>query len=67
MHSIILELDQLRGPSFFSKCPKFDVDFRSLEKSLENIVSFGENWIWIGCVKHSVLTRENTCHLESIC
>ena len=45
-------------PIFFSKCWKFLVDFTILETNSENIFNFGDNWIWIGCVKHSVLARE---------
>ena len=52
---------------FFSKYSKFYVDSGNADKNCENIFWFGDNIIWIGCVKHSLLLRENTCHWVSIC
>ena len=36
------------------------------KKNSENIFWFCDNSIWIGCVKHSLLQRENTCRGLSI-
>ena len=43
---------------FISKCSKYYVDFGNLEKNWEDVLSFWENCIWIGCVKHSLLPTE---------
>ena len=51
----------------FSKCSKFDVDFRNAEKNWEHIFNFKENCIWFGCMKHPLLPRENTCRREWLC
>ena len=39
------------GPLFFSKCSKFDVDFRYTAEKLEKIFRFLENYRWIACHK----------------
>ena len=52
---------------FFQSISKLYVDFGNWEKSRANIFSFSVNSIWIGCVKRSLLLRENTCHRVSIC
>ena len=52
---------------FVSKCSKFDVDFRKAEKIWDKIFGLGDSCIWIPWVKHSVLTRKNTCDSESSC
>ena len=36
-----------------------------MSEILENILGFGDNCVWIGCLKHLLLSRENTCHHES--
>ena len=41
--------------------------FRKRRKNLRKPFWFWDNCIWIGCVKHWLLLRENTCHRESIC
>ena len=51
---------------FFSKYSKFYVDFRNGGKNSENIF-FWNNSIRIGCVRHLLLLRENTCHRVSVC
>ena len=33
------------------------------KKKSEIFLWFGANWIWVGCVKHSLLLRENICHM----
>ena len=50
-----------------SKYSKFYQDFGNREKNLKSIFPFGDNIVWIGCFKHSLLLRENTCHRLSIC
>ena len=47
--------------SFFSRYSKFDVDWRIAEKTSQNIFRFGDNCVWIGCIKRSFLLRNNTC------
>ena len=60
MQSILWERDQTWGSSFLWKCSKFHLDFRNLAKSSENSFNFRKNGVWIGCLKHSLLQRENT-------
>ena len=45
----------------FSKCSKFNVDLKNLEKQIEKVFSL-DTCIWICCVKLSQLRRE---HLPS--
>ena len=52
---------------FSSNYSKFYEDFRNAEKNWENISRFLDNCIWIGCFRHSLLLRRNTCHRVSIC
>ena len=52
---------------FSWKYSKFYLDFGNGEKNLENYLSFGDNCVWIGCFKHALLLRENTCHRVLIC
>ena len=66
MQPIISERNHLWSSSFFSKCYKFEVYFRNLKRNWENNFCFGDNCIWIGCVKYSLLPGKNTCHRESI-
>ena len=40
---------------FFSKCSKFNVDFKNAEKKPEIFFCFWYNWIWIDIVKLSLL------------
>ena len=51
----------------FSKYSKFNSHFWNSEKNWENIFRFLEKCISIGCVKQSLLLREDTFHLVSIC
>ena len=53
--------------NFFSKCSKFDLNFKNPEKYSENVFNFRDNCLWIVHIKHSLLPRENTCHWETIC
>ena len=58
----------LRLTFFFSK--KFQIlcrFWKCRKKKLENIFWFWDNCISIGCIRHSLLLRENTCHQMSIC
>ena len=67
MQSIIWETNDLWGPSCFSKYSKFYVYHANAVKNSENISWLWDNCILIGCVKHSLLLRENTCQRVSIC
>ena len=51
----------------FWRYSKLYVEIGNVVKSSENIFWFGNNCIGIGCAKHSLLLRENTCHPVSIC
>ena len=49
----------LCGSSFWSKYPQSDLDFRNVQKNIEIFCCcFLDNFIWIGCVKLSLLRRE---------
>ena len=63
--SLISERNHLWSSSFFSKW-YIEVYFRNLKRNWENDLCFGENCIWIGCGKYSLLPGKNTCHRESI-
>ena len=67
MLSIVSDRNNLSGSSFSRKYRKFYADFGNPEKSSQNNFRFLDNCIWIGCVKHSLLLRENTFHRVSIC
>ena len=64
--SIISERNHLWGSSFLKNYSKFFVDSWNDAKNSENNFWFWDNCIWIGCVRHSVLLRGNTCHRVSI-
>ena len=42
----------------FPKYSTFDVHFRNFEENSANVFCYGDNCVWIGCVKHSLLPRE---------
>ena len=52
---------------FFSKYSKSYVDLGNAEKISIFFFWFWDNCIWIGCVRHSLLLRQNTCHRVSVC
>ena len=56
--SVISEIHQLWGSSFFKKYSKFKLDFKNAEKNSEKVFCFRDTCIWIGCVKLSLLRRE---------
>ena len=56
--SLISEIHNLRGSSFFSKCWKFDVDSRNIVKYWEKAFTVLDNCFLIGCFKFSLLRRE---------
>ena len=41
--------------------------FQKSRKKFKFFFRIGDNSIWTGCVKHSLLLRENTCLRVSIC
>ena len=43
---------------FFWKCSKFNLAFKNGASNWENVFSFWDNCIWIGCLKVSLLRRE---------
>ena len=53
--SVISEIKNLWGSSFFSKCFKFILDFKNLQKNSENVFCFWDNIIWIGIFNLSLL------------
>ena len=61
------ETNNFQSSSFFSTDLKFYVDCGIEEKNRGKGFWFWDNCIWISCVKHSLLLRENTFHPVSIC
>ena len=55
--SVISEIQNLWGSSFFSKYSKFKLNFKNVEKNCEKIFCFWDNCFWIGIVKLSLLRR----------
>ena len=51
------EIHLLRGSSFFSKCLKFNIDFKNPTKNLKKVFCFWDNSIWIVCLKLSIVRR----------
>ena len=43
---------------FFSMCSKFKLDFEKAENDSKRVFWFRDTYIWIGCVKLSLLWRE---------
>ena len=60
MQSTIAETNNVWGSFFFffAKYSRFYVDSANAGKHSENIFWFWDNFIWIGCVRHSLLLRE---------
>ena len=50
---------------FVFKCSQFHGYFRKRTQNSENTVKFGDKCTLIGCVKDSLLPRDNTCHSQS--
>ena len=55
LESVISEIHQLWGSSFFGKCLKFNLHFDSWKKNSEKFSCFLDKCIWIGCVELSLL------------
>ena len=53
--SVLLEIQNLWGSNFVSKCPEFHLDFKNAWKYWERLFRFSDNIIWIGIVKLSLL------------
>ena len=66
LQSIISETNNLWGSSSFLNYSKFYGYVGNAEKNWANISWFWGNCIWYGCVRRSLLLRENTCHRVSI-
>ena len=58
LESVISEIHQLWGSSFFEKSWKFNLDFKIAEESWENNFCVWDNCSWIDCFKFSLLSRE---------
>ena len=43
---------------FFTKCSKFNLDFKNADTNSENVFCFWDKWMWIGCLKLSLLRRK---------
>ena len=43
---------------FFGQCSKFKKDFENAKKNWEKVLFFLDTWIWIGCVKLSLLSKQ---------
>ena len=52
---------------FVQNIPDFNGNSGNAEKNSEDISWFRDNCIWIGCVKHPLLLRENACLWVWIC
>ena len=52
--------------TFFFKIFKIWCKFQKFGKNWQIFFCFGDDGIWIGCVKDWLLPRENTCHGECI-
>ena len=52
---------------FFCKVVQISCRLRKCKKKSTKKSWFWDNCIWIGCVRHSLLLRENACHRVSIC
>ena len=57
LDSVISEIQKLWGSTFFSRCVKFNLDFRNTAKNWAKNFCYLDNCIWIGIVK--------LCHLRT--
>ena len=57
--SVISDMTQLWGTSFFWKCLKFNLEFKIAKRHREIVSCFSDNSIWIGCLKLSLLRRKD--------
>ena len=62
LESVTSKIQNLWGSSFYSKCLKFNLDFKNAAKNWEKVFCFWDNCIWIGIVKFSLL---RTGHFSS--
>ena len=53
--SLISEIQQLWGSSFFPKCSKFNLDIKNAPKKLKKVFFFYNICIWIGIFKLSLI------------
>ena len=65
MQSIISKINQAWGLSFLYKMFKAWCRCQNWRKKIKSFLGFGDDCIWIGCVKHLLLSRENTCDHKS--
>ena len=52
--SVTSKIQNLWGSYFYSKCSKFNLDFKNAGKNLEKVFCSFDNCIWIGIVKLSL-------------
>ena len=57
LESVISDIQNLLGSSFFSKYLKFILDLKNEAKYWQKVLCFWDNCIWIGIVKLSLLRR----------
>ena len=55
LESVISEIQNLWGPSFFKKHFKFNLHYKNAVKNWEKVFFFWDNCIWIGIIKLSLL------------
>ena len=59
LQAVASEINKLGGSSFFWKSSKFNLDFKNAGKNRENVFSFCDNSMRMGCIKLSLLGREH--------
>ena len=59
MQAVASEINKLGALSFFWKSSKFNLDIQNAGKNQENVFSFWDNSMWMGCIKFSLLGREH--------
>ena len=56
--SVLLEIQNVWGSSFLSKCSKFKLEFKNKEKASQKVFFFFYNCIWIGIINFYLLRTE---------
>ena len=58
LESVTSEIEKRWVSSLFSKCLKFNLDFKNSAKNSENIFCFSDKCIWIGIIKFFLIRVE---------
>ena len=58
LRSVISKIHRLWKSCFFSKCWKFDADFKNGQKTWQNVFSLLDNCIWYSSCRLQILQRE---------